>query len=137
VVDTCVLEKAQNSDFSALEILAKVGRDCKYKIVCDYEEEILSEYRKHLHSNLFEKMISIMIFKGKIVKKAKADIRLKAFDPADLKFVQMAASLPKCYIITMNSNYNKIKELQQKDSRLRNIKVLTPEEAIDIFEHSY
>jgi len=129
VIDTCVLEKAQNLDYSALWILVKVGDNCKYKIVYDYEEEILSEYRKHLRSDLIKKMISDMVFKGKFVPRPKANIDLRAFDAADLKFVQTAASVPNCYIISVNSDYNKIKELLQKDSRLRNIKVFTPEEA--------
>jgi putative PIN family toxin of toxin-antitoxin system len=129
VIDTWVWEKAQQGEAESIELLAKIQRKCKHKIIYDCEEEILKEYRKHIKQPPIAKLFSIMTQAEKIVPKSKGPIKIEGFDKSDLKFIQVAVSC-SALVVSGDSDFLELRERFLKNGN-RKIQILTPAEALD------
>jgi predicted nucleic acid-binding protein len=133
VVDTWVWEKAQRGEsLISLELLAKIYRKCEHKIIYDYDGEILDEYKNHIRELPIIRMFRLMTQTGKMMPRSKGDIEIKDFDRSDLKFIQVAITTPNTLIISGNSDFLELKKHLEKNKKLKEVKILTPEEALNI-----
>jgi predicted nucleic acid-binding protein len=137
VVDTWVWKTAgqkTEESLESLELLAKICRIC-HKIIYDYEEEILDEYRRCLEGSPIRHMFKIMTERGKIVPKSRSRVNIESFDKSDLKFIQVALSVPGSIIITGDSDFLQLRELLKRDKKLKKtlhgIQIYTPKEALN------
>ncbi len=164
VVDTWVfakiatgIESSDNLWNDSLLLIALIAYYCEHKVVIDHEGEILSEYenvfKKLLEgrNNFFmnvQTLIRRFVSTGKIIRKARIplpkrvyDKILEIFDKSDLKFVEVALSIPsnEKIIISGDSDFIKLRDALNNDEELRRylkgIKILTPGEAASLIEH--
>jgi len=133
VVDTWVWEKAQRGEsLASLELLAKIYRKCEYRIIYDYDGEILDEYKNHIRELPIIRMFRLMTQTGKMIPRPKSNIEIKDFDKSDLKFIQVAITTPNTLIISGNSDFLELKKRLEKNKKLKEVKILTPEEALNV-----
>ena len=72
---------------------------------------------------------------GKFEYRPPVPLKIENFDPSDIVFLQIALSVANCIVVSGESDFMNLRaslpndiELKQK---LRSIKILTPEEAIN------
>jgi len=133
VIDTWVWETAQAADpIESLELLARIVRKCEHKVIYDYKEEILREYRRHIEQSPspIKNIFKIMVQSGKMVAHSEVPKEINGFDKSDLKFVRVALSTPGTIIVSGDSDFLELrKQLERNGIQL---KILTPKEALEI-----
>lgn len=135
VIDTWVWAKAgELKSPESLALLLRIWKKCEHKIIYDYEEKILAEYKKHIRPLHIAKIFRIMTQIGKLVPKAKSSIIIENFDESDQKFIQVAIAVPyNTLIVSGNSDFLTLREQLKEDEELgRRLRIVTPEEALGI-----
>ncbi len=142
VIDTWVWKAAQEGkNYDSLMLLAGIARKarkCRFRLIIDYDNEILEEYKKHLKDNIVKKIFLELVKRGKIEHKPKAPIVINDFDKDDLKYIQVAVTILKhnqeVYVISGDSDFIELRKRikEHNDITLRELskKILTPEEAL-------
>lgn len=127
VIDTWVWCKAQTTEcLHSMKLLIKICMDCSHKILYDYEEEILDEYKNHINEPFMKRLFWKMAFKGKFVPRPRQKICIDDFDKSDIKFLQVAKSVHSTPVVSGESDFIKLREEDINNCYL----ILTPQEAI-------
>jgi predicted nucleic acid-binding protein len=134
VIDTWVWVKAQNLEAPECgELLYKLTRLCKNKILCDDMGEIGDEYWKHMkgvYAQLFKRICQM----GKVVHRGRMKLNISGFDPSDIKFLEVALACPGAFVVSGDSDFLSLREQIAKGRSpsplLKNIKILTPSEVL-------
>jgi len=131
VIDTWVWKTAQTADsIESVELLARIARKCDYKLIYDYEEEILREYRKHIEQTPIKKIFNNMVQRGKMEPRPAIPKKINCFDKSDLKFIQVALSTPDTIIVSGDSDFLELRKQLEKNKIP--LQILTPKEALEI-----
>jgi predicted nucleic acid-binding protein len=130
VIDTCVWESAQNGDASSIDILCKILLHPDHVILVNMKGDILNEYRAHIREPVLIRLFTQLSRSYKIRYRPRTPLKIKNFDPNDVKFVEVANSTPNTILVTVDSDYDVFRQLQDSDSRLRLIRIMTPADAI-------
>ena len=125
VIDTWVWCKAQTGECvdSGLFLLSVIKSN-SHKVILDDECEIENEYRTQIKDIFWIKTYLKMIQKNCFIYKAKIRIVINGFDPSDMKFIQVAASIPGTPIISGDSDFLKLR------SQISTYNILTPSEIL-------
>lgn len=114
----------------ASQLLSTIYTRC-HGVVVDENGEIFEEYKRFLRQDEFlaKWFISMSNKSGKFLSRARGHVDLDtAFDPDDLKFLEVAINSPHRIIVTGDSDFFAIRN----DEQIRNnrIQILTVEEAL-------
>lgn len=106
VIDTWVWCKAQTGEcyYSGI-VLLHIAKSNNHKILLDDNCEIETEYRNNIHDTFWIKIFTKMVQKDCFLYKSKILIDIKNFDPSDLKFLQVAASIPGTPIVSGETDF--------------------------------
>lgn len=116
--------------WSCLQLLSTIYTNC-HSVVVDENGEIFDEYKRFMRreDSLAKWFISMSNEPRKFISRPRAHFELDiAFDPDDLKFLEVAINSPHRIIVTCDSDFLKIRNEEQiRDNRIR---ILTVEEAL-------
>ncbi len=139
VIDTWVLEKASTPrnnptetqieiQSKAVELLARIVSQC-HRVVLDYDGEILSEYSRHIRGFVGEWLQMVMKYPQKMQYRPRGHVPLSNFDPADVKFLEVAVNTPHRIVVSGESDFLTKKEDPQVLSQ--EIRILDLGEALE------
>lgn len=139
VLDMWILEHASTSrenltesqielHSKAVELLARIIRRC-HRVILDYDGDILREYSRHIRGFVGEWLQMATRHPMKVQYRPRGRVRPTSnFDPADLKFLEVAVNSPHRIIISGESDFLAIKEDPEIISR--KIRIWDLEEAL-------
>lgn len=142
-IDTCVLYRAADLDYDAIEFLNRTRRG-KHKITLDFEKKIEIEYKKCFKKSYKKKGCEavkkwfvaavdklIQKFSSNLDHRHKQDLQRLQFDRSDYPFVAVSALTLNKKLVTedMNDYTEQIKKYLSAEFGIR---VLSTKEALEI-----